>query len=272
MDNLTEKAKYVRNKVLDMVFKSKSGHIPSAFSIVEILLTLYYNIMVTSQHIPDNNVRDRFILSKGHGCNALYVVLADLGFFPEDELDKYAKPGGILGSHPDRRIVPGIEASTGSLGHGLAISCGMALAGKMDQSSYRVFCLLGDGECQEGSIWESVMFAAHNKLNNLIVIVDHNKLQAGGFIEETISLHPLASKWSAFNWNVKEVDGHNLNALYKCLVDCLADSYREERGKPTAVIAHTVKGKGVSFMENNKAWHTLIPSEDEYRKAKEELA
>ncbi|MDP2754766.1 MAG: transketolase [Nitrospirota bacterium] len=266
-EKLVEKSKQIRNKILDMVFKAKSGHITSAFSIVEILVTLYYRIMVTCPQCPDNNLRDRFIMSKGHGCVAQYVILADLGYFPEEELEKFAKPGGILGSHPDMCKIPGIEASTGSLGHGLSIAAGMALAAKIDKKDNKVFCLLGDGECQEGSVWEAAMFAAHSKLNNLIAIVDNNRLQAGGTIEETTSLYPLSSKWAAFHWNVRQVDGHDLDAIYLCLYDCLKDSEA-----PTVIIAHTVKGKGVSFMENNRAWHTMIPSEEEYRKAREELA
>ena len=260
------KANSIREKILTMVTKAKSGHIASAFSIVETLIILYYKILNLDLNNPKWDERDRFILSKGHGCVALYAVLAEKGFFPVETLFTFCKPGSILGGHPEMQKIPGVEASTGSLGHGLSIAVGIALAGKYDKKKYRTFCLIGDGECNEGSIWEAAMFATHKKLDNLVVIVDYNKLQSSGRVEEVLSLEPFGKKWEAFGWKVKEIDGHNMQQLFHAL-----NKIPLKKRQPTLIISHTVKGKGVSFIENVVSWHTMIPNDDEFNLAKEEL-
>jgi len=259
-------SKKIREKILEMVAVSRSGHIASSFSIVEILLALYFNILKVNPLKPNDPDRDRFILSKAHGCSALYTVLAQRGFFSEKILDTFCQTGSILGGHPERGKVPGIEVSAGSLGHGLSIGAGIALAAKRDFKNFRAFALLGDGECDEGSVWEAALFAVHYKLDNLTVIVDYNKFQASGKISEIIGVEPLAEKWKSFGWEVAEVDGHNEAELVKIL-----GKVPLFEGKPNAIIAHTIKGKGVSFMEENPAWHTGIPNSDDFFLAKEEL-
>jgi len=259
-------AKVVRGRILNMIYKTKSGHIASSFSIVEILLALYFGILRVNPSNPSDPDRDRFILSKGHGCAALYVVLAEKGFFSADKLETFCQIGSILGGHPERGKVPGIEASTGSLGHGLSIGAGIALGGKRDSMSYRTFVLMGDGECDEGSVWEAALFAAQHRLDNLTAIIDYNRFQASGRVDEIISLEPLVKKWAAFGWATFEVDGHDENALSQIL-----ENIPYQKGKPSAVIAHTVKGKGVSFIEHNQAWHTKIPNGEEFLGAKKEL-
>ncbi len=265
-NELKTKAKEIRKKILNMVMKSGGAHIGPAYSIVEILTALYFKGLRIDPNNPNWEERDRFILSKGHGCAALYVVLTEKGFFPEKELDKFCKKEGILGGHPERDKIPGVEASTGSLGHGLSIGVGMALVGKFDQKNYRVFVLLGDGECQEGSVWEAAMSAAQFRLDNLIAIVDYNKLQAIGAIDEIISLKPLKEKWSSFGWSIKEIDGHNFGEILPTL-----KLVPFEKGKPSLIVAHTVKGKGVSFMENKIIWHFRLPNQTELKQALEEL-
>ncbi len=251
-----KRIKDIRRKTLDMVYKAKAGCLASSLSTVEILTILYKRILIEG---------DKFILSKGHGCLALYAILADLGYFSDENLDKFCLDGALLGGHPELTTA-GIEASTGSLGHGLSIAIGMVLANKIDHKPNHVYCLLGDGECNEGSVWEAAMFAGQHKLSNLIAIVDYNKLQSSGRSDEIINMHPFADKWRAFNWNAIEVDGHDINGIITAFHKCL-----EETEKPSVIIAHTVKGKGVSFIENNPEWHSLIPTEDQYHKALEEL-
>jgi len=259
-------AKKARKEILNMIYRTRSPHIGSSFSIVEILVALYFKTLSLSPHNPKKEDRDRFILSKGHACPALYAVLLLRGFISRRFLDGFAVDGGTLGHHPNRDIMRGIEVSTGSLGHGLSIGAGMAIAAKYDRASRRIFVLLGDGEMNEGSVWEAVMFASHHRLDNLVGIIDYNKIQALGKTKEVENLEPLAQKWRAFGWKVREIDGHNLEEIINTLGNI---PFRE--GKPTAIIAHTVKGKGVSFMENKLLWHYRCPDEEEYNKALKEL-
>lgn len=265
-DDLKPWGKEIRKKIIKMVNRANSSHVGSALSIVEILIALYFRIMKLDPQKPSWDRRDRFILSKGHGCTALYVVLSSRGFFPESDLDLYYRDGGKLAGHPIKDSAPGIEASTGSLGHGLSIGVGMALAGRRDQKDYRVFVLLGDGECNEGSVWEAAMCAAQHRLGNLAVIVDHNQWQGLGRVDEITFLKPLADKWRAFGWGVRETDGHDLKKLIELLEDLPF-----EKDRPSVVIAHTVKGKGVTFMEDQLAWHYKSPNQIQTEQALKEL-
>ncbi len=260
MIDLQKKTGELRKAILRTICKGGGGHIPASLSIVDILAVLYYHILKIDPKKPDVPARDRFILSKGHACVALYAVLADRGFFAKEHLDTFGRRGSILGGHPDMHKVPGIEASTGALGHGFPFGVGVAFAGKMDKKDYRVFVLVGDGECQEGSVWEAALFASQHKLDNLTVIVDYNKLQAMDRLDKIISLEPLADKWKAFGWEVREVDGHDIPKLRDVFSGVPFVS-----GKPNLIIAHTIKGKGVSFMENVPIWHFRLPNEEETR-------
>lgn len=226
------------------------GHLASAFSLVEILRVLYDEVLRFDPANPAWTERDRLILSKGHGCLALYTLLADKGFFPRAELELFCAFDGILGGHPDAAKVPGVEASTGSLGHGLSIGIGMALNARLRGKSYRTFVILGDGESNEGSVWEAAMCAGKHHLGNLVVITDYNKLQSCGPTREIMDLEPLADKWRAFGFGVVEVNGHDVQALREVF-----GQLPLEAGKPTSVICHTVKGKGVPHVENNLEWH-----------------
>jgi transketolase len=228
----------------------KRGHVGAAFSVMEILRVLYDDILKIDPANPRWPERDRCILSKGHGCIALYVMLAEKGFFPESELWKFCASDGILGGHPEYGKVPGVEASTGSLGHGLSFGVGFALNAKLDGQKHRVFVVVGDGECSEGSIWEAALCAAQHKLSQLTVLIDYNKQQTYGTIAEVQGLEPLAEKWASFGFAVREVNGHDVNALRKTLRDTPFDS-----SKPGALICHTVKGKGTSLTERNLSWH-----------------
>jgi transketolase len=247
---LENKARQLRVDIVKSIHKAGKGHIGGAFSIVEILTTLYYGkILKFDSKNPNWKFRDRFILSKGHAGIALYAVLADLGFFPKEELN-FLNKGRLLAEHPDPRI-PGVEIVSGSLGHGLSVGAGMALADKLDKADRSTFVLMGDGECYEGSVWEAAMFASHHQLNNLCGIVDRNGLITHGSTEEINKLEPFADKWQAFGWKVLEVDGHNFNDLNEAL-----NKFQDRQFiKPTLIIANTVKGKGVSFMENQAKWH-----------------
>lgn len=259
-------ARYIRVQAARMVHRARSSHLGSAFSMAELLAVLYTKTLRIDPKRPDWAERDRFVLSKGHACAALYAVLAERGFFPKEWLDDFYQDGAQLAGHVTHGRVPGIEVSTGSLGHGLPIACGMALAGKRDGSSYRVFALLSDGECDEGSVWEAALFAPHHRLDNLVVIVDYNKIQSLGTVKEVLDLEPFAPKWRAFGWAVQEIDGHDVKQIERILaaVPCEPD-------KPTCIIAHTVKGKGVSFMENKLLWHYRAPDNDEMARALAEL-
>jgi transketolase len=264
--DLRSKAKELRREIFKAIYNGGGGHLPACLSMADILTVLYYSFLRVAPRNPSDLDRDRFILSKGHGGVALYAVLADKGFFERRHLATHGRRGTILGGHPDMHKVPGIEASTGALGHGLSFAAGVALAGKKDKKDYRVVVLLGDGECQEGSVWEAALFAPQHKLDNLTVIVDHNKLQAMDRLENIVGLDPLAKKWEAFGWAVEEVDGHDISAL-----QTLFAKLPLKKGKPSLVIAHTVKGKGISFMENVPIWHYRQPSQEEMKKACDDL-
>jgi transketolase len=248
-----------------MVFATKSSHIGSCFSIADILAVLYMRVLRIDPKRPKDPERDRFILSKGHAAAIVYAALAERGFFPVELLDSYCCDGSILTGHISH-AVPGVEVSTGSLGHGLPIAAGMALAARADGRDSRIYCLLSDGECDEGSTWEAVLFAPHHKLDNLIAIVDFNKIQSFGRVSEVLDLAPFAEKWRSFGWHTIEVDGHDLTAVE----DALAEA-RKTRVRPTAVIAHTVKGKGVGFMEDSLDWHYKSPSADQLETALAEI-
>lgn len=257
----------IRKKILKMIFNSQSSHIGSALSCVDILTVLYTKILSINPQDPHAENRDRFILSKGHAASALYATLAQRGFFPKEILDTYCQNGGRLPGHSSRGYVPGVEASAGSLGHGLAIGAGMALAAKRDDKKNRIFVLISDGECDEGSVWETAMFASHNKLDNLTAIIDYNKLQAFGKTNEVLNLEPLQEKWLSFGWQTQEINGHNFVEIEKTLLKIPFKS-----NTPSLIIAHTVKGKGISFMENKLEWHYKSPNKEEYLLALQELA
>jgi len=264
--DLKEFAKELRILVLKTIHRAKSSHTGTNLSAADLLAVLYGSILRFDPKRPSWSERDRFILSKGHGCAVVYAALALKGFFPLAWLDTYYQNNGKLPGHITHHGIPGAEVSTGSLGHGLPLGCGMALAGKRDKKDYRVFVLLSDGELDEGSNWEPILFAPHHKLDNLVAIVDYNKLQSLVSVEETLSLEPLVKKWEAFNWAVKEVDGHNTGEIEQAL-----KSVPFIKGKPSCIIAHTTKGKGVSFMENNNLWHYRAPNDAELKSALKEL-
>jgi len=265
-EHLKKKAKKLRKEIITMSFRGRGSHISSCLSIADILTVLYFNTLKIHPKKHSHPKRDRFILSKGHAACALYVVLAHKGFFPKEYLETYGCDGTLLGAHPEYGKIPGIELSTGSLGHGLSVGTGMALAAKLDGSNHKVFVLLSDGECNEGSVWEAALFAGQNRLNNLVVIIDYNKLQAFGRVKNVIDLEPFYSKWESFGWAVKEVDGHNHKELLKVI-----NSIPLKKDRPTTIITHTIAGKGVSFLENKLEWHYLNLTEEQYRKAIEEL-
>jgi transketolase len=258
-------ARRVRLRVLEMVHRAGSGHIGSNFSIAELLAVLYGEVLKIDPARPGWEERDRFLLSKGHAAAALYAVLADRGFFPIEWLESFCANGSRLPGHVTASV-PGVELSTGSLGHGLGVATGMALAGKRGGESYRVFALLSDGECDEGSNWEAALFAPHHRLDNLTVIIDYNKIQSLGAVKEVIDLEPLAAKWRAFGWAVRAIDGHDLAEVRLAL-----RSLPLQQNKPSCIVAHTVKGKGVSFMENQLLWHYRTPRGAEYDAARAEL-
>ncbi|CAN5718633.1 transketolase [soil metagenome] len=256
----------IRAHTLRMVHSANASHVGTCLSMADLLAVLYAGVLRVDHLRPDWTDRDRFILSKGHGAAIVYAVLAERGFFPRDWLDTYCQDGSRLGGHISHHGVPGVEVSTGSLGHGLSIGCGMALAGKRDRRPYRVFAMLSDGELDEGSNWESILFAPHHELDNLVAIVDYNKIQSFGSVAEVLELAPLADKWRAFRWAVREIDGHDYGQIEDALTNVPL-----EPGRPTAIIAHTVKGKGVSFMEGQLAWHYKSPSAELLEQALEEL-
>jgi transketolase len=264
---LRKTASVLRAKIIENSHKASMPHLGSCLSCTDILTALYFSVLNIDPKKPRDPERDRFILSKGHGAPALFQVLAMRGFFPESLMSDYGQDGSLFGEHPPTPDhLPGIEAATGSLGHGLPMGVGMALSARILKRHHRVFAVLSDGECNEGSVWEAAMFAAGQRLGRLAIIVDFNKWQATGRSEEIMALAPLAEKWRAFGWNAVEVDGHDIDALVKLLV-----AEPEENGKPLAIIAHTIKGKGVSFMEDDNNWHYRIPTADEVVAAKREL-
>lgn len=256
-------AKNTRKKVLKMMHISKSSHIGAAFSIVEILTTLYFQILNIDPKNPEDPNRDKLLLSKAHSSPALYAILAEKGFFPFDYLDTFYLDGGILPGHIDRNAAPGIEYSFGSLGHGLSVGVGMAISNSYSGNPGRIFVLIGDGECNEGSVWEAVMLASHLKLPNLTAIIDYNKIQSFGRTNEVINQEPIADRWKSFGWEVHEINGHNFNELI--------NAFESTQKGPKAIIAHTVKGKGVSFMEDSLDWHYKSPDKQQYEQALIEL-
>ncbi len=260
------RASAIRKDALKMVFEARQGHPGGDMSVTDILAALYVGVLRVDPKAPRAPGRDRLILSKGHASGALYATLAEAGFLPIEALSTYMKPLSMLNGHPNRNYVPGVEANTGPLGHGLPIAVGVALAGKMDRADYRVFVITGDGELQEGSNWEAAMAAGHHKLANLVLVIDRNTLQQGARVAETNDLEPLADKFRAFGWHVVDVDGHDPDAL----LDAFAPS--DSRAKPLCVIAHTVKGKGVSFMEDQVGWHHGVPTQPQLDQAMEELS
>lgn len=267
MTDLKQKAKEIRIATLDLCVKAKTGHVTSAFSCADILVALYYGrILRYDASNPDWKKRDRFILSKGHASIILYPILADLGFFPKQWLDTFCEADGHFGVHLQNDI-PGVEITTGSLGHGIGIGVGMALAAKMNREHHFVFVLLSDGECYEGSVWESALFASHHRLNNLVAIVDRNGLCVTDFTENCLKLNPLDEKWKAFGWDVISINGHSFEEIFSAL----GNFRSEKRNKPLVIIADTVKGKGVSFMENQILWHGCVPKGEYVRKARMEL-
>jgi len=255
---IDERSRQLRRTIVKAIKAGNRGHVGSSFSLVEIFRVLYDDVLHFDAANPRWPLRDRCILSKGHGCLALYAVLADKGFFPEEELWNFCKPHGKLGGHPEYGKVPGIEASTGSLGHGLSIGIGMALNARLDRTPYRTFVVISDGESNEGSVWEAAMCAAKHKLTDLTVLCDYNKQQSYGTTYEVLDLEPLADKWRAFGFGVREADGHNVAELREVLAETPF-----EPGKPSIVICHTIKGKGISFVENNLNWHHKTKISDE---------
>ena len=256
----------LRGEVVKMSHRAKTPHLASCLSCIDILTAAYWGVLRIDPARPKDVARDRFILSKGHAATALYATLAHAGFFPRADLDGYNVAGGHLAEHPGPDCAPGVEAATGSLGHGLGLGIGMALAARIQARDYRVFALLSDGECNEGSVWEGAMFAPAQKLGGLCAIVDFNKWQATGRSQEVMHLDPLIDKWRAFGWQAVETDGHDIEGLIK-----LMSEVKPSNERPTAIVAHTVKGKGVSFMEDDNNWHYRIPTEDEVAKAFAEL-
>ncbi|MEQ8666528.1 MAG: transketolase [Rhodospirillales bacterium] len=265
-DDLARKANTLRMNVLEMVIRAGGGHIGGSFSVIDVLTALYLRIMRHDPASPDWDARDRLVFSKGHSCLALYNVLAECGYFPKESLDRYCVDDGLFAGHPERDLVPGAEATTGSLGHGLPLAVGMAIARNLDQAGHRVFCVLGDGECNEGSVWEAFMAGPQFGLDCLTAIVDSNKLESLGTVSEILSIEPLGQRLANFGWAVREIDGHDMTEI----VDTL-ESLPFEPGKPSAIVAHTTKGKGVSFMENVTMWHYRGPNPDEAAAARREL-
>lgn len=256
-----ELALRIRKRSLQMINAARSSHLGSSLSMADILAVLYGGVLNISPEIMDAPERDRLILSKGHACAGLYAVLAERGFFPVDWLDTFYKNGSRLAGHATTSV-PGVEFSTGSLGHGLPVACGMALAAKRDGQSYRVFTILSDGECDEGSVWEAALFAGHHRLDHLTVIVDYNKIQSLGDVSEVLALEPFKAKWEAFGWRVTRIDGHNHDQIIAALTE---SNLRD--GKPHCILADTVKGKGVPFMENDLLWHYRAPDAGEFARA-----
>jgi transketolase len=259
-----EIARKLRLEVVRMVNRAQSAHIGGSFSMMELLVVLFGEVLRIRPDQPGWPERDRFLLSKGHACAGLYAILCERGFFPRDWLETFYADGGKLPGHATCSV-PGVEVSTGALGHGLPIACGIALAHKRDGDNVRVFCMISDGECDEGSTWEAALFAPQHKLDNLVCIVDYNKVQSLGLVEEVLDLHPLAAKWRDFRWNVREIDGHDFTQIQEAL------NAPPEPGRPTCIVAHTVKGKGVSFMEGKLLWHYRIPAGEEMERAIEEI-
>jgi len=279
IEKLKEIAKELRKDIITMVYNAQSGHPGGSLSAIDIMTVLYFGgVLRYNPKDPWWEDRDRFVLSKGHASPALYSVLAKAGYFSREELLTYRKTEGYaedglsrLQGHPawqgNKHGLPGVEASTGSLGQGLSIGIGMALSGRLSNKDYRVYVMLGDGEIQEGMIWEAFMFAGHHKLDNLCAIIDNNNLQIDGDVRQIINIHPIKEKLQAFHWHTIEIDGHDYNQIISAFEEA-----KNTKGKPTCIIAHTIKGKGVSFMENNFKWHGVAPNKEQYEKAMAELS
>jgi transketolase len=265
MMNSNKLASQFRGEVIEMSHNARAAHLASALSCLDIISVLYHSVLKVNPSAPKWDDRDRFILSKGHAASALYAALAYKGFISHDDLKTYGVVGSLLEEHPSPRL-PGVEAATGSLGHGLPCGCGIALAGRIKDRKYRTFVLMSDGECNEGSVWEACMFAAANQLGNLCAFVDFNKWQATGRSKEVLALDPLVDKFKSFGWDVHEIDGHDHQQILGAVSGVSID-----RQKPTMVVAHTVKGKGISFMEDDNNWHYRIPTVEEVQLAKKEL-
>ena len=262
---LEDKAKEIRRLIIKMLVKAGSGHPGGSLSSTDLLTCLYFKVLTANPKDPQWPDRDRFHLSKGHCCPALYAVLAELGYFSLEHLWTLRKLGSILQGHPDRRV-PGVEVASGSLGQGLSVALGMSLAAKMDKKSYRVYCLMGDGETQEGNVWEAAMACAHYKCDNLCAMIDYNGFQIDGCIKEIMNLEPLADKWRSFGWHAIEINGHNIREILSAYEEA-----KTIKGKPAIIIARTIKGKGVSFMENVLDFHGRAPTKEEAEKALKEL-
>jgi transketolase len=258
----------IRRNGLEMTHISRGSHIGSVFSVAEIIAVLYTSVLNVDPGEPRKPDRDRLILSKGHAGSAVYAALAETGFFPVEQLKTHYANGSILSGHVSHKGVPGVEVSTGALGHGLGIGVGMALGAKMDKAEWRTYVVLGDGECDEGSVWESALQAAQYKLDRLIAVVDYNHMQSLATVDETLRLEPFEQKWKDFGWNAMSVDGHDTEALKAAFARAQRNA---GSGKPSVILAHTVKGKGVSFMENNILWHYRTPQGEEYEEALKEL-
>jgi transketolase len=263
---LAATAARLRGKVLEMSHKAKTAHLGSSLSCCDIVTAAFWHVCRIDPENPHDPLRDRFILSKGHAASTLYAALAMRGFFPLEDLDTFCQNGGKLAEHPPANMLPGVEAATGSLGHGLPIGIGMAMAGRIKNEDFRVFALLSDGECNEGSVWEAAMFAAAQKLENVCIVVDYNKWQATARSNETLALAPLRDKWEAFGWDAYEIDGHDIGTVAQMMANVPNGS-----GKPVAIIANTIKGKGVSFMEDDNNWHYRSPNAEELEQAYREL-
>ncbi len=264
---LKDTARQIRKLALTAVYSAGSGHPGGSLSIADIMSALYFDVMKVDPANPKDPKRDRFVLSKGHCSPALYATLAARGFFPADDIKGFRQVNSYLQGHPSMKDVPGVDMSTGSLGQGVSTACGMALSAKLHNEDYRVYAVLGDGELEEGQVWEAAMFAAQYKLDNLCVIVDYNGLQIDGKVTDVCSPLPIAEKYVAFNWNVIEIDAHNY--------DEILDGFKQAaavKGKPTVIVAHSTKGKGVSFMEGDYTWHGKAPNQEQYEKAMAELA
>ena len=268
MENLglAKIANEVRKNIVTALHSAGSGHPGGSLSAADMLTYLYFEEMNVDANDVKNPDRDRFVLSKGHAAPVLYGVLAEKGYIPKEDLTKLRKIGSYLQGHPDMKHTPGVEMSAGSLGQGISTAVGMALAGKLDDKDYRVYTMVGDGEIEEGQVWEAAMFAGHRKLDNLVVIVDNNNLQIDGTVEEVCSPYPIDEKFKAFNFNVLTIDGHDFDQIREAL-----NNARETKGMPTAIVMNTVKGKGVSFMENQVNWHGAAPNDEQYKVAMEDL-
>lgn len=265
--NLKRISNNVRKSIVEEVYSAQSGHPGGALSCADILTVLYFNQMNIDPEKKDDLDRDRLVLSKGHASAALYAVLAERGYFSKDELKGFRKLGSMLQGHPDMKHIPGVDMTAGSLGQGLSVANGMAISSKLDERGFRVYCIVGDGEIEEGQIWEAAMASAHYKLDNLCLVVDNNNLQIDGKVSDVMNVYPLKEKFEAFGFEVFEVDGNDIDELITVF-----DKAKTVKGKPTAIIAKTIKGKGVSFMEDKADWHGKAPNDEEYKTAIEDLS